>query len=293
VRSRSRHHADKLSGPACDRRTPAHCPPSGSSVCPEADELIQDLHHLRRLEVGSRMRREPLSHVDIHHGQDPDRAAIEQLVRHEAHCPDLVRRCCPRAPLPVAPGPPALGQLGPDRQPFLGVEGVGSFIVHGPSFAGAARAGAGSRTAPWSRPSLVVASSARSAGLAASVSAAKSDGTPWHHRPAVCQCRRRLVGDAPRHGAGRATPFLRSTSCSMVLSRPKSATRRLGLVLFARTRSHPAAVSAVGSRSSPFRRTTFSTDRRSARKRRACGRFRPPPCRSPPAAGQRQSAHTV
>jgi hypothetical protein len=46
-----------------------------ATSCPhqaEADQPVQHLDHLSRPEVGSWMGREPLSRVDVHHGQDAD-----------------------------------------------------------------------------------------------------------------------------------------------------------------------------------------------------------------------------
>ena len=55
-------------------------------------------------------------------------------------------------------------------------------------------------------------------------------------------------------------------------------------------RSPLRAASAGGSQPSPSRPIASSTARTSARSRRACGRSRPPPCRSPLASGQWQAA---
>jgi hypothetical protein len=71
--------------------------PQALRLAPQAHRLVQHLHPLGRPEVGSRCGREPLSRVDVHDGQNPDRAAVEQLVRHE------VLRPHPQRYLGIAP----------------------------------------------------------------------------------------------------------------------------------------------------------------------------------------------
>jgi hypothetical protein len=71
--------------------------------------------------------------MTVDHGEDPERTAVEQLVGHEAHRPDLVGGTERRPALAVAPGALALGQLGPDRQPVLTIETVNALGVDGPA----------------------------------------------------------------------------------------------------------------------------------------------------------------
>ena len=109
---------------------------------PSPHELVEDLDHLGCPEVRSRSCREPLSRVDVCHGQNADGSAVEQLaeipkgicgwVRHEGHRPNLVRRLRSRTPLPAAPGPFAPRQLGANRQAFLGVEPVDARAIDDP-----------------------------------------------------------------------------------------------------------------------------------------------------------------
>jgi len=65
--------------------------------------------------------------------QDPERTSVEDAIRHKVHGPDLVWTADRGPPVSVAPGPFALGQLGPNRQPFVPVDPVGALVVHLPA----------------------------------------------------------------------------------------------------------------------------------------------------------------
>ena len=47
----------------------------------EPHKLVQDLGHPRRPRLASRMHGVPLSHMDAHHGQNPDLTTVEQVIR--------------------------------------------------------------------------------------------------------------------------------------------------------------------------------------------------------------------
>lgn len=66
----------------------------------------------RKLALGASV--ETLSRMAVDDRQDPERTSIEKAVGHEVHRPDLVWYADGGLSLPVAPGPLALGQLGPD-----------------------------------------------------------------------------------------------------------------------------------------------------------------------------------
>ena len=61
--------------PSGELRAVVH--PQAPGLAAKADQPVQDLYDLGASEVGSRMRRERLSRVDVDDGQDTDRAAVE------------------------------------------------------------------------------------------------------------------------------------------------------------------------------------------------------------------------
>ncbi len=93
--------------------------------------------------------------------------------------------------------------------------------------------------------------------------------------PALRHGERRLEAPDLPLGAGRASPFFSRASCSIVLSRLRSATKRSAW------RSPPRAASDAGSPTRPSRRRPSSSDRTSLRRPPSYGRSRQPACRSP------------
>lgn len=80
-------------------------------------------------EVRSRNDRKRFSCVAIDNGQKPERAAVEQRIRHEVLRPALVHAGDLWPTGAIAPGPLALRCFRPDGEPFFAIQPVGSLVV--------------------------------------------------------------------------------------------------------------------------------------------------------------------
>jgi hypothetical protein len=67
--------------------------------------------------------------VAIDNGQKPERAAVEQRIRHEVHRPAVVHGGDLWPIGTIAPGPFALRRFYPDRQAFFAIQPVSAFVV--------------------------------------------------------------------------------------------------------------------------------------------------------------------
>ena len=135
-RSRARRGSGRRAGRAGARRARARCRPGcfwGGLGSPGAGRTPR--RPRSSLEASPRSGPERLSRVAVHDGQDPEGSAVEELVGHEVHGPDIVGAAGLLTARSVAAGPLAARGPGPDRQALLAAELGDALVVHSPALA--------------------------------------------------------------------------------------------------------------------------------------------------------------
>jgi hypothetical protein len=175
--------------------------------------------------------RECLSRMAIDDRQDPERTSVEQAVGHEVHRPDLVCTADRGPPLSVAPGPFALGQLGPDRQSLVPVDPASALVIHLPALpaqqdvqppVAIAHPCGSELLQPHAQSNLRVGALPVTLGRAAETGGLAG--------PALADVVGHLQVTGDLAASGGPHHFRLSTSCSMERSSVRSATSRLSLL---------------------------------------------------------------